>query len=124
MPTKRPVLDLLTRSELQALVERYDLTVEDRRVREQLVEAVAASRKVSLPEVLADFSRDRLKALCRELGLDDGGREKAALVERLTGTAAAGAATETGAPPPGASRAANGTARSMSQPEQLAFTRG
>ncbi len=40
---------------------------------------------------LSDFSCDRLKDLCRGrgLGLDDSGREKTALVERLDGTTAA-----------------------------------
>jgi|SRR5579883_2692142 len=85
MPTKRRVLELLTRPELQAVVDRYDLAVDDRRVKDQLVDAAASSRKVPLAEVLADFARDRLKDLCRELGLDDGGREKASLVERLVG---------------------------------------
>jgi type I restriction enzyme M protein len=85
MPTKRQVLEILGRNELQALADLHELAVEDRRVRDQLVDAAAGSRKVVLADVLAKFSRDRLKELCRELGLDDGGREKAQLVERLTG---------------------------------------
>ncbi len=31
------------------------------------------------------LSRDRLKELCRALGLDDSGKEKAAIVERIVG---------------------------------------
>jgi type I restriction enzyme M protein len=48
---------------------------------------VAASKKATLAEFLPDLSRDRLKELCRSLDLDDSGRDKAALVERLIGTA-------------------------------------
>jgi hypothetical protein len=85
MPSKRQVLGLLTRPELQDIADRYQLDVADRRVRDDLIEAAAAGRKVSLGEVLADYARDRLKELCRSLDLDDSGKEKAPLVERLVG---------------------------------------
>ena len=83
-PTRR-ILELLSREELQALVAAHDLPVRDRRVREELVAAVAASRKVALDQHLTTFSRDRLKALCRALGLDDHGKEKAPIVARILG---------------------------------------
>lgn len=86
MTTKRETLDLLTRDELLAAVDRFDLSIADRRAKAGLVDAVASSKKATLPEVLGDLSRDRLKELCRALGLDDSGREKAALLERLSGT--------------------------------------
>ncbi len=99
MPTKRHVLDKLSRNELVALADQHDLAVADRRVRDQLVEAAAVSRKVVLTDFLATLSRDRLKELCGELGLDDGGREKALLIGRLTGTSGTGdAATEKAGP--------------------------
>ncbi|MFO0683930.1 MAG: type I restriction-modification system subunit M N-terminal domain-containing protein [Sandaracinus sp.] len=87
MVKKREVVELLKRDELLSLVDRFEVTVADRRAKDGLVDAVAASRKVALADALADFSRDRLKELCRALGLDDGGREKSLLVERLTGDA-------------------------------------
>jgi len=90
MPTKRQVLETLTRNELLNLADLHGLEVEDRRVRDQLIDAAASSRKVALADALAEFSRDRLKELCRELGLDEAGREKAQLVERLTGQGRAG----------------------------------
>ncbi len=86
MPTKRDVLNHFIRSELQELATRFDLEVGDRRSKEALVDAAASSRKVLLEPVLGDMSRERLKALCRALDLDDGGREKAALIERLLGS--------------------------------------
>ena len=85
MPSKRDVLQHLTRDELQEAVERFALTVADRRVREQLVEALGASKKAALGDVLGALSRDRLKEICRALGVDDSGREKGVLVERLAG---------------------------------------
>ena len=85
MPSKRDVLAQLSREELISVVERFELEVADRRKKDDLLEAVASSRKATLADVLPDLSRERLKELCVALGLDDGGREKAALIERLTG---------------------------------------
>ena len=112
MPSKRDVLGHLSRDELVAAVDQFELVVADRRVKDQLFEAVASSKKASLGEILGGFSRDRLKEVCRALGLDDAGKDKATLVDRLTG-ARTGTTTEptTGAmtppeispPPKGAS---------------------
>src|SRR5262245_42439487 len=85
MPNKRQILSLLTRDELLALADQHQLKVQDRRIKEQVVAAAASSRKVSLSEALTAYSRDRLKELCRALHLDDGGKEKGVLVERLVG---------------------------------------
>ena len=54
---------------------------------------MAASKKATLTEVLPAFSRDRLKELCRKLGIDDGGKEKAVLAERIIGNGTATQAT-------------------------------
>ena len=85
MPTKRAILVQLTAKELRAGVDGHELHVEDRRVKAQLVDALAGSRKVRLGELLRDLSRNRLKELCRALDLDDSGRKKADLVARLVG---------------------------------------
>ena len=89
MPTKRIILVELTRDELRDNVDHYGLDVDDRRVRSQLVDALTGSRKARLDEMLWDLSRDRLKELCRAVDLDDSGRRKADLVERLIGATAA-----------------------------------
>ena len=88
MASKRALLEVLNRDELLAVVDAFGVAVPDRRGKDGMVEALVASRKVSLAPVLADLSRDRLKELCRALGLDEGGREKAALIERLIGAPA------------------------------------
>ena len=85
MPTTRALLVELTSQELRAVVDRYGLSVEDRRVKAQLVVAVARSRKARIAEILADLSRDRLKELCRAFDLEDSGRRKGDLVARLVG---------------------------------------
>jgi len=105
MSSKRDVLSQLSREELFAVVERFELEVADRRKKDDLLEAVATSKKATLAEILPVLGRERLKELCAALGLDDGGREKAVLIDRLLGT---GKASE--APKPIAKRNGNGKA--------------
>ena len=83
MPTKRAVLNELSRDELRIYVNYYDLDVYDLRVRSQLIDALAGCRRAPLDEMLWELSRDRLKELCRTFGLDDSGRKKGDIVERL-----------------------------------------
>ena len=90
MPPARQLLDLLTRDELLHLVDHHGLTVRDRRQKAHLAEQLEAQGR-PLPELLQGLSRDRLKELCRALGLDDSGKEKAAIIARLAGTAASAA---------------------------------
>ena len=87
MPTKRAILAQLTAKELRASSDNYELHVDDRRVKAQLVDVLAGSRKVRLDELLPGLSRNRLKELCRAFNLDDSGRKKADLVARLVGPA-------------------------------------
>ena len=108
MPTKRAILAELTSQELRDSADTYGLQVEDRRVKAQLVGAVARSRKARIAEILADLSRDRLKELCRVFELDDSGRKKADLVARLV--APAGAATKREGAASAAESAAEGNA--------------
>src|SRR5690348_15902290 len=102
MSRKRDVLEELKPDELRTAVDRFELPVVDRRVKGELVEALAGSRKAGLTAILAalDLSRDRLKELCRALGLDDSGREKAVLIARLAGEAPATPSPTQSAPPP------------------------
>src|SRR6266478_8784694 len=97
MPTKREILAVLGRDDLLTCLDHYSLEVRDRRVKDDLVDALASSRKTLLDEVLTTLPRDSLKAACRALGLDDAGKEKIVLVERLVNGYA-------GTPSPEASR--------------------
>ena len=86
MPTTRAILARLSRDELLGVLDAYELAVPNGRGKDQLVEVLVASEPVRLDDVLPAFPRVRLKALCLACGLDDGGREKAVLVEWLTET--------------------------------------
>jgi len=85
MPSKRAVLEALARDDLLQLVDACELQVADRRKKDGLVDALVASKKAHLDELLASLSRDSLKALCRALGLSDAGKEKAVIIERILG---------------------------------------
>lgn len=85
MPSKRDVLSLLSRQDLTDFADNYGPEVADRRTKEALVEALASARKAKLDEMLGMLSREQLKELCRGLGLDDGGVEKAVIIERILG---------------------------------------
>ena len=89
MPTTHAILAELTAEELRASIDFYELAVADRRVKQQLVDALARSRKAQLDEILQDLSRERLKDLCRTFVLDDSGRKKEDFVARLIRPAAA-----------------------------------
>lgn len=95
MPSKRRIVETLKKQDLLALVDYFELEVADRRVRDQLVDAIASSKKARIGELLEQLKRATLKASCRQLGLDDSGREKALLVDRLLGGSAE--STSTGA---------------------------
>jgi type I restriction enzyme M protein len=97
VPQKRDVFAQLSRDELNQVVERFELAVTDRRKRDGLIEVIAASKKATLGEILPVIPRERLKELCRVFDLDDSGREKSTLIERLTAT---GKTTSTPSRPP------------------------
>ena len=88
MPTKRAILAELTADELRTSISKYELQVGDRRVRAQLIDALAHARKARIDEILQRLPRERLKELCRSFDLDDSGRKKADITARLLGPAA------------------------------------
>jgi type I restriction enzyme M protein len=82
VPTLRQVLDLLSRDELLQLADGHGVIVGDRRVKAHIADQLEANGPTQAA-LLAGLRRDRLKELCRGLGLPDAGRDKASLVERL-----------------------------------------
>ncbi|KYG07124.1 hypothetical protein BE21_31025 [Sorangium cellulosum] len=83
MPTPRDVLQLLPRSALAALADRFGVDLPDRRKKAAIVDAVLSAPGLPRDALLRALRIDELKELCRALGLDARGRDKAALVERL-----------------------------------------
>lgn len=82
---KRKLIEKLTVEELRDGIERCEIPVRDHRTRNKkdLVDALAKRGWVEIWKIPPGLSLDRLKKLCRALGLDDSGRRKADLAARL-----------------------------------------
>jgi SAM-dependent methyltransferase len=84
MSFKRRVVAALGKDELLEIGRRLELEVAVRMTVDELRDVIAASKRARLSEIVADsLSRDTLKAICLACGLDDTGKEKAQLVDRI-----------------------------------------
>lgn len=88
-PTKRSVLEALTKRRLSALTHHFDLGVAASRPKADHVEALDGSETASFPAILAELSREELKESCRAHGLDDSGKKKFDIATRILGEAPA-----------------------------------
>ena len=80
---QRAALDTLSKPRLLEIAAAFDLEVSSRLRKGELVDALASSQRAPFRHALQLLSRDELKAICRAAGLDDSGREKARLAERI-----------------------------------------
>ena len=83
MTSRRDVLSALTRARLLQVAQAMEVTGLSAERKEQVVEALVQSESVALDAVLGMLSRDELKAICRSIDIDDSGREKAAIADRI-----------------------------------------
>ncbi len=83
--TRRAALQVLTRDRLAEIAAAFDVAVRDRRAHAAHVDAIVGARAIDFGDLLRTLKRDELKAICVALGLDDSGREKDALVQRILG---------------------------------------
>lgn len=88
-PSKRSSLAILTRIPLLEIARTFELEASSGAKRAELVDLVASSKRASFERVLEALERDELKEICRAHGLDDGGRAKQELVDRILGHDAA-----------------------------------
>ena len=86
---KRQVLEALTRPGLIDLAYEHSVPAPTTLRKPALVAALARKRSLSLEDLLASLKREQLKALCRKVGLDDSGREKRVIIDRLLGSGGA-----------------------------------
>jgi len=82
MPSKREILALLTRDELVAIVGQYE-PEPGTAVARRLCRGYSRVTKDHPARIHSRTSCDPRKTFCQELGLDDSGRDKAFLVDRL-----------------------------------------
>ena len=82
---QRDALDVLTKPRLLEIAGTLGLGVPGRLPKPRLVDAIAASPRAPFPRILEMLRRDELKAMCRAAGIDDSGRAKATIVNRILG---------------------------------------
>ncbi len=84
MSFKRRVLSALGKDELLEIGRGLELDVTTRMGVDDLRDTLARSKRANLAAIVQEsLSRDTLKEICSAVGLDDTGKEKAALVERI-----------------------------------------
>lgn len=84
MSFKRRALSALGKEELLEIGRRLELEVVSRMPVDELRDVLAGSKRAHLAAIVTEeLSRDTLKKICVACGLDDGGREKAPLIERI-----------------------------------------
>ncbi len=82
---QRQALATLTKARLRELAEAFDLDAPAALLKHEVVDLLARSRRASFESILASLKRDELKAVCRDAGLDDSGRDKASIIDRILG---------------------------------------
>ncbi len=84
---QRSALATLTKPRLLEIAGALHFGLPGYLLKDDLIEALASSPRAPFPQVLDLLKRDELKAICRAAGLDDSGREKAQIAERILGRA-------------------------------------
>lgn len=85
MVQRRKVLAGLTRTRLIDLARALGVPGLGGKSKDEIIRGMATARSVKTRQVLEAMTRDELKAACRAMGFDDGGRAKGDLVARLLG---------------------------------------
>ncbi len=94
-PTQRTALDTLTKTRLVELASGFELDLPQSKSKAAFVDALAASRRSSFEKVLELLKRDELKAICRAHDLDDGGKSKQQIIDRILGKESGSGSVET-----------------------------
>jgi hypothetical protein len=75
---KQKLLNILTLTDLKTLVDRFELGEEIKKAqsKDNLLRDLSRLKRVTVEQVVEGLSLDALQTACRELGLDDTGRER------------------------------------------------
>ena len=77
-------LQLLSRARLLDLARDYGISGLTGASKDEIVKELA--KKAEITDILSKLTRDELKKMCTDLGLDDSGREKKAIIGRIIGS--------------------------------------
>ena len=92
---QRDALDVLTKSRLVAIAGAVGLDLPAQLRKADIVEAIASSQRAPFPLILGLLKRDELKAICRAADIDDSGRAKVKIADRILGHRLGGEVTLT-----------------------------
>lgn len=85
MGLKKNVLNSLSRAKLLEVASAYEIAGLSGKPKDEIARALAAHRAINAADLLDLLKRDDLKRVCQAQGLDDSGREKSVLIERILG---------------------------------------
>ena len=97
MATKRQILESLSHKDLLSIAEDFELSIDNRRRKGNVIDALVTSRTARLTSVLEGFSLAQLKETCRKLEIKVNGRTKVDFIEGLLGKKAIKVPTATAA---------------------------
>ena len=83
VPSTKSLLEVLTKARLVDIGRLADVSVSLKSTKDEQIKLVYGANRVNFDELLGTLSRDELKAACRAHGIDDSGRARAALADRL-----------------------------------------
>ncbi len=87
--SERSVLEVLTRDRLVALGREFGVSIAQRSKKDEQIRSLVDSGELQIPSLIRVLGRDELRAALKSHGLDDSGRARAALAERLLRAAGA-----------------------------------
>jgi len=83
MSRKRKILDCLTREYLLEIASNHEISGVARLKKEDLVRTLSRKQLVNIELILNDLSLADLKIICQGMGIDDTGRKKSFIIDRL-----------------------------------------
>ncbi len=84
MSKKRSVLDSLPKRRLIELANAFNADFAPTTLnKDDLVDELARMRRTRLEDLLPELTREELKQVCEQLDLDDSGREKQVIIDRI-----------------------------------------
>ena len=85
MTPKQKILDCLTKEFLYEVASEIGMTGISQLNKADLVATISRKRTINIEDILNKLSLDDLKTVCQGMALDDTGRKKADLVDRIMG---------------------------------------
>ena len=94
-PTAAGVIRVLSKARLVDVARQFGASLRPDLTKDVLVGTLAAAPSLDLSELLASLGRDELRAACRAHGIDDKGRARLELTDRLLAAAGLGSVQKT-----------------------------